>query len=200
MFRTPIYAIRHGETAWNAEGRFQGASDIPLSALGREQAARNGLHLAGHLAALPPEARPVRALSSPLSRAMETLAIVRRAIGLPDEACSTDARLAEAGFGRWEGLTTQEVKARFPEERRLRKRDRWNFAAEGGRSYADLANAVRGLLDEFRGGAPVLVVSHSGNLRVMFGMLQALPEDETMRLPIPHDRILVWTGHGVVVI
>ena len=53
-----IYYIRHGETGWNAEGRFQGSKDIPLNALGRKQAAAAGEILAGLLARVGHEAAP----------------------------------------------------------------------------------------------------------------------------------------------
>ena len=74
----PFYLIRHGQTDWNAEGRFQGTVDIPLNETGRRQAKRNGLAFKADL----PDVSGWRFVSSPLSRARETMEIIRANAGL----------------------------------------------------------------------------------------------------------------------
>ena len=74
-----LYFIRHGETDWNAVQRYQGQTDIPLNDKGRAQAARNGRTL---ISRLGPAAATLDYVASPLSRASETMAIVRREMGL----------------------------------------------------------------------------------------------------------------------
>jgi len=96
--------IRHGQTSWNATGRWQGHSDPPLSALGREQAER----LAGELAGQGIEA----IVASDLRRAVETATILGDAIGLRPER---DARLRELDVGRWGGETREQIRLREPE-------------------------------------------------------------------------------------
>jgi len=193
MINNTLFLVRHGRTAWNEEGRFQGLTDVPLSAAGKADAQANGHRLARHLAAGGSRPGRIRLISSPLARCMETARILALSLGLPETRVESDDRLAEAGFGHWEGLTTHEVKARFPQERRARKVDRWNFAPGGGGSYADLYARMKLFTDNLRLDELLIVVTHSGNLRVMIGMLEGLGQDETVRRAIPHDRVLRWS-------
>jgi glucosyl-3-phosphoglycerate phosphatase len=96
---------RHGETAWNAERRFQGQSDIELDETGRQQAGR----AARLLAAL----RPAMIVSSDLSRAANTAAPLASLTGL---TVTYDKDLRERHGGSWEGLTDTEIRTRYPVE------------------------------------------------------------------------------------
>jgi len=194
MVKRLLFAMRHGETLWNAEGRFQGRSDHCLTAAGRNQASENGRKLKAHLERLGAAPSRVAAYASPLRRTRETIAAVAAQVGIPEAGINIDARLAEASFGRWEGMTTLEVKARFPAERRLRKADRWNFNAHGGDSYADLAHRMEEFLADLQWDRPALVVSHAGNMRMMAAILAGLPQTEAMALAVPHDAVLSWDG------
>jgi glucosyl-3-phosphoglycerate phosphatase len=95
---------RHGQTAWNAERRFQGHSDVPLDETGREQARDS----ARYLAAMQPNA----IFSSDLARAAETAAYLGGLTGLPVHA---EKDLRERGGGSWEGLTDKEIRERYPD-------------------------------------------------------------------------------------
>jgi glucosyl-3-phosphoglycerate phosphatase len=96
---------RHGETAWNAERRFQGQTDIELNETGRQQAERAARLLAG--------LRPAMIVSSDLSRAANTAAALARRTGL---TVSYDKDLRERHGGSWEGLSDTEIRARYPRE------------------------------------------------------------------------------------
>ena len=194
MINKSLYLLRHGRTDWNEEGRFQGLTDVPLSAAGKADAEANARRLARHLANAEPGRTPLRLVSSPLARCVETARILATHLGLPGSRVDLDDRLAEAGFGHWEGLTTHEVKARFPEERRARKADRWNFSPNGGGSYADLQARMKLFTHSLATDALPIVVTHSGNLRVMIGMLEGLNRDETLRRAIPHDQVFRWSS------
>lgn len=103
-----FYLFRHGETDWNAEGRFQGHLDIPLNDRGREQARQ-----LGH----SPGLKDLQAiLSSDLSRAVETAKILGREIGLGADRLYQDAGIREAFLGDAQGLTVDEIGTRFGEE------------------------------------------------------------------------------------
>ncbi|MGN6464916.1 MAG: histidine phosphatase family protein [Rhizobiaceae bacterium] len=197
MVKRQLFAIRHGETRWNAEGRFQGRTDHSLSASGRRQAAENGDRLKAHVECLGIEPSRIAAYTSPLKRARETIDAVAAEMGIERDLIKTDTRLAEASFGDWEGLTTLEVKARFPAERRLRKADRWNFDLHGGGSYADLARAMEGFVAGLDPERPAIVVSHAGNIRVMAAMLAGLTREEALALAVPHDAVLGLDGQGL---
>jgi probable phosphoglycerate mutase len=194
MVKHLLFAMRHGQTRWNAEGRFQGRSDHSLAESGRRQAEGNGRKLKAHCERLGLEPSRIAAYVSPLRRARETLKAVAAEVGIPESRITVDPRLAEASFGRWEGMTTLEVKARYPAERRQRNADRWRFDLHGGDSYADLARLMESFLADLDPGGPALLVSHAGNIRVLAGMLAGLAAEEAMAFSVPHDALLCWDG------
>src|ERR1700709_348277 len=101
---TSLYLVRHGETDWNAQRRIQGTTDIPLNAIGREQAATTGRLL---------RRREWDGIfASPLSRAMQTATIIADEIGLP--GVTTIAALVERNYGAAEGLNYEQIEAEFP--------------------------------------------------------------------------------------
>src|SRR5271163_2348852 len=111
MPQPAIYYIRHGETEWNAEGRLQGAQDIPLNDLGRRQAADSGRILAGLFARDGRGENSLAFVASPLSRARLTMELVRDTLKLPPGDYALDDRLREIGYGRWEGSTLAQMQA-----------------------------------------------------------------------------------------
>jgi broad specificity phosphatase PhoE len=154
-----FYLFRHGETDWNAERRLQGQLDIPLNHAGRLQSAQSGNTLRGLIAADRKAPAHFAFVSSPLSRARETMEILRDVLGLPREGYTVELRLAERSFGLWEGLT-------YPEARALvGDRDKWNFAAPQGESYAQLLVRVREWHASVQGD--VIVAAHGGVARVL---------------------------------
>ena len=102
-----MLAIRHGETAWNVEGRIQGQLDVPLNDTGRWQVHRLALAVADEgISAV---------YSSDLLRALETAQAVARGC---DRPITTDVGLRERGFGIFEGLSYDEINRRWPEQAR----------------------------------------------------------------------------------
>jgi len=149
---TTTLLLRHGQTALSVERRFAGRGDIPLTDLGRDQAARAAAALAerGGVGAV---------VSSPLGRALETAELVARRTGAP---LAVDADFAETDFGSWEGLTFGEVMERWPEEMTAWLADA-KAAPPGGESFAAVAARVDAALDRLLGahqGQKVVIVSH----------------------------------------
>ncbi|MFN8620454.1 MAG: histidine phosphatase family protein [Chloroflexota bacterium] len=150
-----LVLVRHGETTWITEGRFQGRGDPPLSALGELQAVRVGLRLADPAAtpALPlPDDAPIAIRHSPLQRAAFVAA--RVADGWPGTPVMVDADLAELDQGAWEGLTGHEVNARYATELAAWRRDPVHHHAPGGESLQEASvragRAAERLLDALR--------------------------------------------------
>lgn len=183
-----IYLVRHGETEWNRAGRLQGQGDSPLTADGIDQATRAGRLLR---TLLEGEAPPALA-SSPLGRARATAEIVCREAGWDASAIRLDARLKEADYGRWEGSTKAEAKARFPAAWRARQLDRWRTRPPGGESYADLARrAAEWWLTRVDAVQPAVVVTHEMTSRVLRGTYLGLDPAGVLELDHPHESIFV---------
>ena len=185
--------VRHGETDWNRELRFQGQRDIPLNALGRRQAARNGRALAGILAE-----RDWRLVSSPLGRCVETMRIVLDAAGQQERAFATDPILLEVHYGDWEGLTLLEIGERHREAAAAREADKWFYAPPSGESYATLSERVAAWLATLDG--PTFVVAHGGILRALMHQLGGLPSHDAPHLAVPQDRAILFTRDRVLTV
>jgi probable phosphoglycerate mutase len=158
-----IVCLRHGQTLWNVEQRFQGHSDIPLDEIGVAQAAR----AASLLASL----RPTLIVSSDLQRAHETGLALGRLVAL-DVAVDKDFR--ERGGGQWEGLTRDEIAARWPEEYVA-------WVAPDGEPVADVAARVAAAMRRWAArlddGGLLVVASHGAALRLGICELLGLPEE-----------------------
>jgi glucosyl-3-phosphoglycerate phosphatase len=156
---------RHGQTTFNAERRFQGQSDVPLNATGLAQAAE----AAPYLAALQPDA----IFSSDLSRAASTAGALARLTGLPVQL---EKDLRERGGGSWEGLTSVEIRERYPAE----YADWAPPDGEPADAVADRAEAVlRRIADSLPGGGLAVVVGHGGCLA--FGAARLLGLGDELR-------------------
>jgi glucosyl-3-phosphoglycerate phosphatase len=153
---------RHGQTQWNVDGRFQGQSDIPLDAVGEQQAERAARLLAG--------LRPDAIVSSDLVRAMATAAPLARLTGL---TVTTDKDLRERFGGLWEGLTDTEIRTRYPAEHAA-------WMPPGGESSAVVAERAGAALERIAAamapGTLVVVVSHGAAIRLGAARLLGFPE------------------------
>jgi probable phosphoglycerate mutase len=166
-----FYFVRHGETDWNAERRLQGQLDTALNDVGRRQSAQCASTLRGLIAVRRKAPADFAFISSPLSRARETMEILRRGLDLPRDGYAIEPRLAELSFGRWEGLTYAEVRALDGAVLAVRERDKWNFTTPEGESYAAVLVRVRAWYTGVAGD--IIVAAHGGVARalmVLFGV------------------------------
>ena len=164
-----ILLARHGETPWNAEGRYQGQIDIPLSPVGEGQANALGQRLK--------DVRIDRAVASPLSRAQLT---ARLALGdARADMLQTDADLQEIAHGEWEGLLASEIQQKNPARLLAWREEPENVLMPGGeslrqvldRSWRGLARATEGLGED----DTLLVVAHDAVNRVLLCRILGLP-------------------------
>jgi broad specificity phosphatase PhoE len=166
---TELLLVRHAETDWNRDGRWQGHADPPLNEAGRAQAHALAATLAGEqLDAI---------YTSDLRRAAETAAILGAALSRP---VTPDPDLREIDVGSWSGLTREEVAERFPD---------WD--THDGESLdalqARIVAAVRRIADRHPDGL-VLIVTHGGSIRSLERYLhgesaRVLANCEVYRLP-----------------
>lgn len=157
----PLIFVRHGETDWNAAGRLQGHIDIALNEKGRAQAWRNGLAIREKF----PDIAAYDFVASPLSRARESMEIIRTTLGLDPKAFRFEDRLKEISHGDWEGLTGEELQQRSPELVAQRLANRWDFIPPNGESYRLLLERLIPWLVTV--DRPTLVVAHGGVGRVL---------------------------------
>ena len=166
-----ILLARHGETPWNAEGRYQGQEDIPLSDVGIAQATALGRRLA--------DTRIDRAVASPLSRAMRTAQLALGEARAPQ--LLFDEGLKEIGHGEWEGLLASEIHARDPQRLQAWRDapDTVQMPGAGGeslqqvldRAWPAFARACAGLGQE----DTLLVVAHDAVNRVLLCRILGIP-------------------------
>jgi broad specificity phosphatase PhoE len=186
-----LYLIRHGETDWNRDARYQGQTNIPLNALGRAQALRNGLSLK----TLLPDIAHADFISSPLDRAIDTMDIIRAAMGLPAKNYRVDAELIELHYGHWEGHLAAELPSCDPEGIAAKIKDPFGWRPRGGESYSDLAKRVRRWLQTLQ--RDTVAVTHGGVSRVARGAVLQLDTAIVPMLDVPQDRILVLRNGGM---
>jgi broad specificity phosphatase PhoE len=153
---TTLLLVRHGETDWNRDGRWQGHSDTHLNDIGRAQSER----VAGELDGVDV------IYSSGLARARETAEIIGARLGLP---VRFDERLRERSFGAWEGLTTAEIEAKF-RDAHLRWLAGEGQGADDAEPFDAFDRRVEEALEEILERHPaqtVLIVAHGGTIRVI---------------------------------
>lgn len=184
-----IYYVRHGETAWNAAGRFQGSQDIPLNDVGRRQAVAAGAVLQD-LLARDGKTDLLPFVASPLGRARQTMELLRGTLELSPEDYAVDARLREIGYGRWEGSTLPEMAASDPDVFRARERDKWGVPPPGGESYAEVTERVGAWYRSL--GGDTVAVAHGGTARALMVALGLAVPDDVTDLPIEQGVVYVF--------
>jgi alpha-ribazole phosphatase/probable phosphoglycerate mutase len=170
-----IFFVRHGETGWNKEFKYQGITDTELNDTGLEQARRIGVRLA--------ETVPVRVISSPLSRARRTAEIIMELnpADVPIESCD-DVR--EISFGAWEGLTVSEVKERHSETFAAWRKAPFSVTPAGGEPFCEVVSRAgrASKMIETAGlpGDVTFVVAHGAILRALIAALMNIADMNAM--------------------
>ena len=193
MTVTRLIVWRHGNTDWNAQGRVQGQTDVPLNDLGHQQAV--------DAAELLIRLKPDLIVASDLRRATDTAAALAALTGL---SVRPDPRLRERFFGEWQGLTMTEVAADRPEEHA-----RWTDGADvigGGVETLDdlgkrVAEALQDAADAIPAGGTAVVATHGAAARQGMGHLLGWPRQQlrTLRalqnchwVELTHDPVRGW--------
>ncbi len=157
-----IFVLRHGQTEWNLAGRFQGRMDSELTAKGQAQAGGQ----AGLLARAVEGRSGLSAFASPQGRAVKTAAIALAPLGL---AATQDARLCEISFGKWEGLSFEEITKGWPEQMKHAEQGEfdWQFNAPGGEIFDVMQARVEAFLSSL--SAPSIIITHGITSRLLRG-------------------------------
>jgi broad specificity phosphatase PhoE len=175
-----IHLARHGQTAYNHEGRFQGHLPVPLDATGREQAAA--------LAEVAAGVQIVSLWCSPLRRARETADVVAARIGLQP---AEDARFVETDTGDWTDRSFADVRAEDPDGFARFQRSDPSFRYPGGESFAEQSERVQAGLANLRArpaALPALVVCHRGVIRL--ALADARGDDALRTASVPNATLV----------
>lgn len=186
-----IFFVRHGETDWNRDRRYQGRQDIHLNETGRAQALRNGRVLSDFL----PDIANARYIASPLQRTRETMEIMRAELGLSPGDYETDPNLIELSYGNWEGTLQDNVADDDPAGWAARLKDPFQWRPQAGESYADLFGRVQtwaaGIAQAGNFTQDCVVVSHGGVSRCLRAHILGLSPNTIPSLESPQDRVLI---------
>ena len=179
-----LYLIRHGETVWNREHRFQGALDSPLTERGRDQARHFGLALRRLLGGTVPAL-----VASPLGRAAATMHLACAAAGWATAACRLDPDLRELSFGAYNGLTRAEIPDFAALEAAQAPGDSFFFHCPGGESWDGLAARTGWAWARLDPARDTIVVLHSMSGKALRGRCLGLDRAATLALDWPPDAI-----------
>jgi broad specificity phosphatase PhoE len=195
MPRPVLYYVRHGLTDWNVQQRLQGRRDVPLNREGCAQAVRCGdilRELFERDGRVPQELGYV---SSPLIRARKSMELMRETLGLASADYAVDTRLAEIGFGEWEGLTYDDVLARDQDVVARRESNKWGFRPPGGESYAQVTERIRQWYETV--DRDTVVAAHGGTARALVAHLAIAPPEEATHYAIDQGVVYVFDGRGL---
>jgi alpha-ribazole phosphatase/probable phosphoglycerate mutase len=179
-----LLLARHGQSVWNAERRFQGTTDVPLSALGIEQARALGRALRGH--------RLAAAYVSPFRRAVETAEIALEGTGVPPVPLED---LRELSLGQWEGCTVEEISGQAGDPYRA-----WHYAPydcppPGGEPLDAVSARVRAAIDRIAAahapGDDVAVIAHGGVISVYACSLLGCSFNQLWRLRVDNASLTI---------
>nr|WP_290665539.1 histidine phosphatase family protein [Ardenticatena sp.] len=166
---TTIYMVRHGETDWNAEGRYQGQEDPPLNRRGREQARATAEKLA--------QEGITAIYSSDLKRAAETAHALAEHCNLP---VHLDPRLREINQGVWQGVLVDDIRAQWPERFHRWQTAPWETSPPGGETLHDVETRILAALADIASRHPnerVAVFTHKLPIALMRIRLKGAPRD-----------------------
>jgi len=171
---TRLILIRHGETDWNVEGRWQGQADVPLNARGRQQVTQLAQSLANMGITV--------IVSSDLSRAAETARALAHATGL---SIHFDPRLREIHQGEWQGQSIGKIQANYSEALRQRNKNPAAIAAPGGETATQVLGRFLAAVEQIRRDYPdetVAVVSHGYALALLIAHYRQVPLEQAWDL------------------
>ncbi len=187
-----IYLIRHGQTEWNRQNRYQGWSNVPLNETGKQQA--------GEVAGVFADNAPAVIYTSELVRAEETAGIIGNRHNIP---VKKTGKLNELSFGEWEGRTHEEIARSSPSDWERIWKNPSDFRPPGGESVQELHTRVGSIWKTLReeSASPVIVVAHGGTLRTLILEILGASLDSFWRIQLDFcsiSRVDIYDHHCIV--
>lgn len=190
MTERRILFVRHGETDWNSQFRFQGSIDIPLNLVGEEQASRLSSRLRNW--------SPDRCFSSPQLRAFKTAEIATSSM---DRPCFIEPleELREISFGVWEGQPIGEIIERYGDDYLRWRDDPSSWCPPEAEDFESVRNRVGRAINFVLGqeGERFLIVAHGGTIRAAVAFLFGLPATSVWKMRLGNcalTGVSFWDG------
>ncbi|CAA6798422.1 MAG: Phosphoglycerate mutase family (Rhiz) [uncultured Sulfurovum sp.] len=180
-----IYLLRHGQTVWNAEGRYQGQLDSPLTKKGEAQAKINALKLKKYI-----DINSVKFFSSPLGRAKDTAKIIARLNDMNTSDIIFEEAIQEFNYGIFEGQTKEYCKTQYALEFKERETDKFNYIVEGGESYVKVYERLNIWLKSIQNEKVIVVVAHEMINRALRGIYCGMESNEMLTLRQANDVLI----------
>lgn len=197
MHATRLILVRHGETAWNADTRIQGHTDIALNNTGRWQAQRVAQALA--------EEPKAAVYASDLQRAADTAHAIAQANGSGPLTVRQHAGLRERAFGHFEGLSFAEIESQWPDDAHAWRTRVPDWAPRGGESLLQVRDRIRATLDAIAAqhlGQQIVLVAHGGILDMTYRLAsgQGMQAPRTWHLGNAAINRLLWTPDSLTLV
>jgi probable phosphoglycerate mutase len=182
-----IILIRHGETEWNREGRYQGQLDSPLTEKGKQQAKDNAQKIKRELGNID----EVKIFSSPLGRAKSTALIIVDELGLSPDRVIFEPLIREFNYGILEGKTKEYCRENYSEIMDSREADKWFYQIESGDSYKQVAKRIKSWLDSLDSKITVVAITHEMVSRTLRKLYRYITIKEALTLRQPNNVVLL---------
>ena len=175
-----LYLLRHGETVWNTQGRFQGQLDSPLTPNGIAQADLTGRRLAAEISS---HFDRYSLWVSPLGRARQTAERITASIPL---AARDEPRLMEVTIGSWDGMTLYEIDQEYPGALDGTDVFDWYFRSPDGETFDQICARAAAWLADIA-DVPTIAISHGLTGRIIRGVYLGLSQRDMLVLPVPQN-------------
>jgi len=185
-----IILLRHGQTLWNVEGRYQGQLNSDLTDLGKKQAKENALKIAKLIGFSLPKSS-FKFFSSPLGRAKETAYIICDTLGLDRDSVLFDSNIQEVNYGIFEGKTKEFCKTTYAKEFKEREENKWSYVLkDGGESYEMVTERIHLWLERVKDEEIVVLVAHEMVNRALRGIYCSYDKESMLKLRQKNDIVL----------
>jgi len=190
MKNLKIILLRHGETVWNREGRYQGRKDSPLTQKGIEQAQENAKKIEAYLKK-EELCNNIDIYASPLGRARSTALILCDEMSIGQEEICFDNRIVEFDYGIFEGELKSYCQTHYAKEFQEREANKWFYQIEDGESYEMVAQRLKVWIDGLDRSKTVIMVAHEMINRALRGLYLHLEQHETLQLKQKNSVVLL---------
>lgn len=184
-----LVLVRHGESEWNSKGLWTGWQDVPLSKKGKKEARKAGLALL--------DIRFHISFSSDLTRALETLTIIKETLQIADIPTIKHHALKERHYGEFTGKSKREIQKKVGAEKFKRIRRGWNEPITGGETLKDVFSRVvpyfqELILPHLRGGKNVLLVAHGNTIRALVKHIEGVSDEDITEVEFRTGEVLIY--------